>query len=75
MNVRCGAKFIVIAFKRMWSTTFPSPNFGSAFLFSFFFFKIERLAVTFQTANGQAIAQRDEIEIMTTFEDLVAGPD
>jgi hypothetical protein len=32
MNVRCGANFIVIAHKRMWSTIFPSPNFGSAYL-------------------------------------------
>jgi hypothetical protein len=30
--------------------------------FSFFFFKIKPLAVTFQTANGQAIVQRDEID-------------
>jgi hypothetical protein len=55
------APILSIAHKRMWSTTFPS-NFGSAFLFLFFFFKIEPLAVTFQTANGQAIAQRDEID-------------
>jgi hypothetical protein len=32
------------------------------FSFFFFLFKIKPLAVTFQTANGQAIAQRDEIE-------------
>jgi hypothetical protein len=30
--------------------------------FSFFIFKIKPLAVTFQTANGQAIAQRDEMD-------------
>jgi hypothetical protein len=30
--------------------------------FPFFFFKVKPLAVTFQTANGQAIAQRDEID-------------